>query len=595
MSYTNIVQVIKERAEAYGNREVFRFKEKDEKSYKSYHWNSLVQELDQVSGSLLGMGFGPGSKIGIFSDNRIEWTITDLGIIAICGVVVPFFSTSSKQQVKYIVDETRMELMFVGNSEQVEKAFWLLENCASLKKIIVFEKNCCPADDRFIGWREFCLMANLDDTREKINKISENSDPNDLLTIIYTSGTTGEPKGVMLTHTNYFACFNSHDKRIAVTPKDVSLCFLPLSHVFERTWTFYILYRGAVNAYLENPRNVMQALAEVKPTLMCTVPRFFEKTHEGIIAETGKWPHWKKSLFNWAIAVGKKHSEFKSKNKPAPGILKMQRAFANKLVYTKLQKVFGGKMRYMPCAGSAIRYELLRFFHAAEVNVLVGYGTTETTATIACFRNEAYNFNSVGDVMPGLEVKLSKEGEIMVKGATVFNGYYRKPAETEAVLKEGWYYTGDQGSFNEDGTLVMTDRIKDLFKTSVGKYVSPQKIELLLGEDKYIEQVVCIGDNRKYVTALIVPSFINLQAIAPQFNLRTNSSSHELCNSMEVHAFFTERINKMQEELASYEKVVKFSLIPEAFTIENDTLTSSLKIKRKIIAERYQSAIEAMY
>lgn len=595
MSYTNIVQIVKERAVLYGNREVFRFKDKTQNTWCSYSWDSLIREVELVSGSLMLNHFGAGSNIGIWSDNCKEWIITDLGIIGIRGVVVPFFSTSSKQQVKYIVDETQMELLFVGNSNQVEKAFWLLENCPSLKKIIVFEEKSCPDDCRFMDWLSFCQIPRFSERKTGIEEIIAQSQADDLLTIIYTSGTTGEPKGVMLTHANYLACFRSHDKRIIVTPEDVSLCFLPLSHVFERTWTYYLLYKGAVNAFLENPKDVVKTMEEVNPTLMCTVPRFYEKTYEGIQAEASKWPVLKRAIFNWAIAVGKKNSEYQCKGKQSPFFLKIQRVLAYKTVFKTLQKVFGGKIRYMPCAGSAIRNELLRFFHAAEIKIIVGYGTTETTATVSCFKDDVYNFNSVGNVMPDVEVKISEKGEILVKGPTVFKGYFRKPLETEAALKDGWYHTGDKGAINPDGSLLMIDRIKDLFKTSVGKYISPQKIELLMGEDPFIEQIICIGDDRKYVTALVVPSFHGLKALHSKFGLSDAHSELDFCNSPSVYEFMKGRIERLQSDLTNYEKIVKFSLIPESFTIENNALTSSLKIKRRIITEKYQSLIESMY
>ena len=372
-----------------------------------------------------------------------------------------------------------------------------------------------------MAWEEFCKLGKGEQYTSALNHLLFEAKPDDLATILYTSGTTGEPKGVMLGHDNFMFCFGIHDQRIDVTEKDVSFCFLPLSHIFERTWSFYIMYRGAVNCFLENPKTVIDELPVVKPTLMCTVPRFFEKTFEGIQAERAKWPSVKKKIFDWSISVGHRYVEFRKKGEKPPVLLKVKRSIADKLVLKKLRAIFGGNMISMPVSGAAIRIELLKFFNATGIFVNFGYGATETTATVSCYKADNWEFESCGSIMPGIEVKISDEGEILVKGKTIFRGYYKKPEETRAALQDGWYKTGDKGNFTAEGNLVMADRIKDLFKTSVGKYVSPQKIELLLGKDKYIEQVMAIGDNLKYVTALIVPSFENLKPHHKELGIRS--------------------------------------------------------------------------
>ena len=586
--------MVKERASQYGSREVYRYKDKSDKQYKSFNWDELTPSIDLVSKALVNMGFGYGANIGIYSNNMIEWSITDYGILAIRGVVVPFFGTATKEQVKYIVDETKMELMFVGDQEQLEKAIWVLEQSESLKKIVSFDQEISVEDSRCIGWDTFINSAADTNLDKRLIEIYEEAQPEDLATILYTSGTTGEPKGVMLDHANFIYAFSIHDERLDITENDVSMCFLPLSHVFERTWSFYVLYRGAVNVFLENPRDVIAELPNAKPTLMCTVPRFFEKTHEGIIAEYEKWPATKKKIFDWSIGIGSQCSDLKSKNKNIPAFLKLKNSVADKLVLKKLRSIFGGNIRMIPCSGAAIRIDLLKFFHATGLFVNHGYGATETTATVSCFESDVYEFGSVGDIMPGLEVKISDEGEILVKGKTVFKGYYKKPVETSDVLTDGWYHTGDEGNFSEAGNLVMTDRIKDLFKTSVGKYVSPQKIELLLGKDPFIEQIISIGDNRKYVTALIVPVIDNLKSQANMLGLKHTSDSH-LLSLKEINDFIEKRIAKIQDELAPFERVVKFKLLPDPFSIENNAMTSTLKFRRKVIMENYKGLIEEMY
>ena len=590
----HIAHMVKERAKIYGTREVYRFKDKSGNLYKSFKWDELTSSIDRVSKALIALGFGYESNIGIFSNNRVEWSITDYGILAIRGVVVPFFGTATKEQVKYIVDETKMEMMFVGDQEQLEKAIWVLDHSDSLKKIVSFDKDIRLEDDRYTNWDSFISSATGANLDKRLTEIYEEAQPEDLATILYTSGTTGEPKGVMLGHDNFMYAFSIHDERLDVTDKDVSMCFLPLSHVFERTWSFYMLYRGVVNVLLENPREVIDELPKARPTLMCAVPRFFEKTHEGIMAEYEKWPSTKKNIFDWSIGIGHQYSSLKSQHKNIPAFLKLKNSIADKLVLKKLRSIFGGNIRVIPCSGAAIRLDLLKFFHATGLFVNYGYGATETTATVSCFNPDVYEFESVGSIMPGMEVKISSEGEILVKGKTIFKGYYKKPVETSDVLTEGWYHTGDEGNISEAGNLVMTDRIKDLFKTSVGKYVSPQKIELLLGKDPFIEQVISIGDNRKYITALIVPVLDHLKTHANMLGLKYTSNAH-LLSLKEIHEFLEQQIDKVQRELAPFERVVKFTLLHEPFTIENNAMTSTLKFRRLVIMENYKELIEKMY
>jgi long-chain acyl-CoA synthetase len=590
----NLVSMILERASRYSSREVFRYKNADGGIYNSISWESFVNEFQKVSRALIASGLGSSDNIGIFSSNRPEWIISDLGVIGIRSVVVPFYDTASKQQLKYIVDETRMKLIFVGNQEQYEKALWLLKNTETLKKIVVYDPGIAPNNDSCIDWQMFLKVDAENQFVPEMKKRINDIQPDDLVTIIYTSGTTGESKGVMLTHAKLMYTFKIHDERLDVRNTDVSACFLPLSHVFERTWTYYMLHCGATNVFINNPRDIVNQLPIIRPTVMCTVPRFFEKTYEGIQAELSKWPSFKKKVFNWSIKTGHKYSEFLSKNqKPPVGII-LRHGIADLLVLRKLRKIFGGNIRFMPCAGAAMSPFLLRFFHAAGVFINYGYGATETSATVSCFKTDSYDFDTCGTIMPGIEVKISGEGEILIRGGTVFNGYFRKPEETNRTLIDGWYHSGDKGYITTGGGLVMTDRIKDLMKTSSGKYVSPQKIELLLGQDPYIEQIVAIGDNRKYITALIVPSFLTLKSVAEKIGFKTIDNA-ELVIKKEIIEFYNERIRKIQEEFAPHERVGRFKLLHEPFSIQNGMLTSTLKVRRNMLIEQFKDVIEEMY
>jgi long-chain acyl-CoA synthetase len=589
----NIVNMILERASRYNSREVFRFKKAGSKIYESISWESFAGESQKVSRALISLGIRPSDNIGIFSDNRPEWVISDIGIIGIRSVVVPFYATSSKQQLKYIADETQMRLIFVGNREQYEKALWLLNNTETLKKIVVFDSGIAPDNDCCIGWRKFVSLDSENRFEMEMKQRIQEIQPDDLVTIIYTSGTTGESKGVMLTHATFLYTFKIHDERLEVSDTDISACFLPLSHVFERTWTYYILYRGATNAFIDNPREIIDQLPIVKPNLMCTVPRFFEKTCEGIQSEMSKWPSLKKKIFNWSIKIGLKYSEYLSKAQKPPLGLSLRHGVADILVLRKLRNIFGGKIRFMPCAGAAISPSLVRFFHAAGIFINYGYGATETSATVSCFKSDRYDFDTCGTIMPGIEVKISEEGEILIKGGTVFKSYYKKSEETGKTLIDGWYHSGDQGYITSNGDLVMTDRIKDLMKTSSGKYVSPKKIELAFGQDPFIEQIIAIGDNRKFITALIVPSFETLKSKG-RLGLQTMDNS-ELVVSKEIIEFYNGRVNKIQEEFAPYERVVRFKLLPESFSIQNGMLTNTLKVRRNMLIEQFKDDIDKMY
>lgn len=590
----HIFHLLEDRTKKYDQQTMYRFKEQSAGVYHSLSWNEVHATVVALSKALIAEGYGYESMIGIFSNNRPQWSIADYGILAIRGITVPFFGTATREQVKYIVDETRMKLIFVGDQEQFDKATWLFDNSESLKQIVYFGSSISSDDPRCVSWADFIARGSHQNLDSQFLEIVEDAGPDDLATILYTSGTTGEPKGVMLTHDNFMFCFGMHKERLDVVQKDVSMCFLPLSHVFERTWSFYMMYCGVENVFLDNPRNVIEELPLANPTVMCTVPRFFEKTHEGIQKEYNNWPTSKQKIFDWSIKVGHEAASFRSAGKRLPLLLAIKNNLADKLVLRKLRKIFGANMRAMPCSGAAIRPELLRFFHATGMFVNYGYGATETTATVSCFRTDIYDFDTCGSVMPGVEVMIGDNNEILVKGRTVFKGYYNKPEETAKSLKNGWYHTGDEGRHQENNMLVMSDRINDLFKTSVGKFVSPQKVELLIGQNKFVEQVIVFGDNRKYISALIVPSAENLTWETKKMGLQSNTLA-DLIKEKEVIRFFEEQLEKTQESLASYEKVIKFTLLSEAFSVENKSLTSTLKVRRKIIRDIYSDTIEAMY
>ncbi|TAJ09286.1 long-chain fatty acid--CoA ligase [Marinilabiliaceae bacterium JC017] len=591
MIESHIAHMLRYRAEKYTDREVFRYKKND--CYASISWRTFKQQSEAIAKFLLSKNITTHDMVGIFSQNYPQWTICDLGILSTRAAVVPVYPTATFKQLEYIVNETEMQILFVGDNAQYEHAIKALDNTASLKLLVTF--NCDASDDeRVIRFEDIMAQSFNADLDNALQKQLSEASTDDLATIIYTSGTTGEPKGAMLNHSNFLASFRIHAIRLQVSETDVSMCFLPLCHIFERAWTFFLLYSGGVNVYNANPKAIMEELPKVKPTIMCAVPRFFEKIYDGIQNTAEEWPAIQRAIFNRALIVGLKYIEYQKDSKKAPIALRIQRNIADALVLKKVRKVFGGNIRFMPCSGSAMTTKLRRYFHAMGLFVNYGYGASETLATVSCMRHDLYDFDYSGSIMPEVKVKISDENMILVKGPTIFNGYYKKPEETAEVLKDGWYYTGDQGAIPEEGKLLMTERIKDIIKTSTGKYISPQKIELILSHCDLIEQLCVIGDNRKYLTALIVPAFDKLKKLMRQKGVDL-STYHALIKHPLVKELFEKNLAELQSDLPRHEKVAKFALLPEPFTIDNTMLTSSMKVRRKQVNKVYADEIAKLY
>jgi long-chain acyl-CoA synthetase len=595
MEANHLAKLFINRTHEHSNRVMYRYRQRNKTGWQSTTWHQAYESAEQISKALLANKAAKGENIGIISPNSPEWLLADFGIQMIGGVTVPMYTTSTADQLEYIINEACIRIVFSGSAEITDRLLRVRAKCPSLEHIICSEDypSDLPQPD-CTSFSNFCeLGANAGNEAQLRNRIEQLA-TTDLATIIYTSGTTGEPKGVLLDHSTLLHALKIHDERLELTSSDRSLCFLPLCHVFERLWSYYVMHRGAENWLLDNPREIIEVLPQVKPTVMCVVPRFFEKTMEGIHAETKKWPSFKQKIFHWAVRIGLEGLEYKKKSKPLPLDLKLKNAIANKLVHSKLRKVFGGNIRFMPCAGAAISPATIKFFQAVGVFVNYGYGLTETCATVSCYKSDNYNPDTAGTPMPEVIIKISEEGEILIKSKTVFTGYYKKPEATAAVLKDGWFKTGDKGYLTFDGDLVMTDRIKDLFKTSGGLYVSPQKLELLFKTDALVEQIAFIGDNRKYITALIVPTTAVLEDLANQLQLET-SPKDEFYKHPKLVDALTKRFAVLQTELQPHEQVKRFALLDEPFTIDNGQLTSTLKTKRKIIEAYYQPLIENLY
>ena len=589
-----LTTLIRENSIKYGSRTAIFYQDND-KSWLPITWTELWQSIEDTAKAMLASGVKPGDKVAIMSRNMPEWTISDYAIQLVRAVSVPLFSSTSAAQAEYMIHETECVLFLAGEQEQYDVARELIQKVPSLSKIVVFDSavqlDKSVSSEYFSDFQATGRGGNYD---SQLQVLAGEAHEQDLCTIIYTSGTSGEPKGVMLSLANFLHCLHIHDLRLNVDDTDVSLCFLPLSHIFERGWTFNVLSKGMISYYLRNPKEVVDVVRVVKPTIMCSVPRFFEKTYEGVNAEIAKSSALKQAIFRWAINVGGKRLDYIWNKRPVPQRLNIAYAIADKLVLAKGRGALGGNFRFMVCGGAALSLDIIHFFEQVGIHIKVGYGLTETTASVTCLLDDDLNTNSVGKVMPLLEVKIGENDEIMVKGGTVFMGYYKKPEYTAEVFKDGYFCTGDAGRLDENDYLFLKDRIKDIIKTSSGKYIAPQKIESVLTADKYIEQITIIGNERKFITALVVPASIAFEKLMKEMGLDKKSRVEQV-KEKSVIAFYQKRIDAAQKDLSPYEQVKKIVLLPAEFTIQSGELTPSLKIKRRVVAEQFKAEIENMY
>jgi long-chain acyl-CoA synthetase len=586
----HLINRIRQQAQLLAKEPVLRYKNADHQ-WQDMSWAELQQQVDSVSRALLSLDIQVQDKIAIFAHNMPRWTLADLGALQIRSVTVPIYATNTAKQAEYILNDGDVKILFVGDQEQLEHSLEIVVNCPQVQKIVAMKSGLKYDNPIVCEWNEFVALGSAAQEAELQNRLAQKS-LSDLFTIIYTSGTTGEPKGVMLDFANLAHQLNAHDLALPhIDHNDVSLSFLPFSHIFERAWVAYVLHRGAVNCYLEDTNEVRNAMAELKPTLMCSVPRLYEKMYTAILDKVNHAPIHRRAIFNWAIWVGKK---MYLSAKPS-AFLRQQYALADKLVLSKLRQLLGGRIRMMPCGGAKLEASIALFFHAIGVNVKLGYGMTETTATVSCWEDSHFGDNSSGALMPNIEVKIGEDNEILIKGGSVMRGYYKKPAETAAAFTaDGFLKTGDCGEFDAEGNLTITDRIKELMKTSNGKYIAPQYIEGKIGKDKFVEQIAVIADARKYVSALIVPCFDALEDYAKQLNIKYQDRMDLIKNS-EIIKLFEKRLMELQSELAGFEQVKKFTLLPQAFSTKLEEITPTLKLRRKVIAQHYHEQIEAMY
>lgn len=595
----HLSMLVHEQAKKYGQAPALTFKNFGSEQWKTVSWNQFSIRVKQVSNALLNLGVKPQENVAIFSQNSIHYLYTDFGAYGIRAVTIPFYATSSEQQVQYVVNDAKIRFLFVGEQEQYDKAHRVFPLCESLERIIVFDKSVriSTHDPNALYFDDFLALGENLPRQSEVEKRWAEANEDDLCNILYTSGTTGDSKGVMLSYAQYHAALKANDECVPVGEKDRVINFLPFTHILERAWSYLALSEGAqliINTY---PKDIQESMRATHPTCMSSVPRFWEKVYTGVKDRLDNSSAMQKKLFLRALSVGKKYNiDYLSKGKRPPLGLKLEYQMMNKTVLSLVRKQLGLEHpNIFPTAGATVSPEVEEFVHSIGINMIVGYGLTESLATVSCdHKDKPYTVGSVGRIINGLQVKIGENNEILLKGPTITKGYYKREELNKTVFdSEGFFRTGDAG-YLKNGELYLTDRLKDLYKTSNGKYIAPQMIEALLLVDKYIDQVAVVADQRKFVSALIVPEFRLLEDFARDKHIAFDSRE-DLCENATIQHMMLDRIHTLQQQLAPYEQIKRITLIPHHFSMEDGELTNTLKLRRPIINANYKKEIDKMY
>ena len=585
----------------YPGKTILRYYNKHSERWEKLNGEQVANLCLSAAKGLAYLQIAPGDRIAIYSPNRVGCIATELGIFMMRAVSVPLYATSTPDQVAFMVEDAGIETMFVGGQFQYNNAYEVQQRGSALRRLIVFDPEVvlAPGDTTSMYFDEFLRRGDSVAYENKANVTASQALAIDLAVIIYTSGTTGKSKGVMLHHSNFIEQFYQHQAKYPfISNRDVSMCFLPLNHIFEKAWTYLCLSMGCQVAILSDPKRILEALPIVRPTMMCNVPRFWEKVYIGVQDKINRSPKLVRYILRHSIQVGERYFfDFVNEGKKPPLYLRLLNKLYDKTLFAKVKKAIGiQRGRFFPAAGASVSPEILRFLRAINVPMCVGYGLSETTATVSSQPLVGFAIDSIGTIMPGLEVKIDPEtSEILIKGATVTSGYYKNPeANAEAFTEDGFFRTGDAGRV-EDGVLYFTERIKDLFKTANGKYIAPQMLEGMLTIDPLIEQVAVIADGYKFVSALIYPNWSVLRREAEARGLSREMTEEELAANHEVHRLVMAHLEAALSTVAQYEKVKKFQLLTTPFSVESGELTNTLKLRRKVVAERYAREIASMY
>lgn len=593
-------QLIQQSAERYGDRIALQYRDYAIGRWRGISWNAFARRVDQTARSLVALEVGVQESVAVFSQNKPESLFVEFGAFRCRAIEIPFYATTSGAQVQFMVNDAAVRVIFVGEQQQYDTVWSVIGLCHSLEHIVFFDETIQrhPNDQLSISFSDFLKIGSTEPRYEaEVQKRVNEARFEDMANILYTSGTTGTPKGVILLHSQYHFTLSAHTKVLNIGTDDVVINFLPFSHVFEGGWAKLCLSCGAQLAINLRPLDIQKSMREVHPTCMSAVPRFWEKVYQGVLDKMESGSALQRCLIKDALKVGAEMWEkYRSKGLRPPLALQLKYAAYDKTLLRLLRKTLGlDRPNLFPVAGATISPEIERFVHAAGFNMLAGYGLTETCASVSFDHSgERVTTGSIGRPLPGIEVKIGENNEILVKGATVMPGYYKKAEETKAAFTaDGWFRTGDAG-YIKDGELYITDRIKDLFKTSNGKYIAPQVIEGKLTIDRHFEQVVVVADRRKFVSALIVPNYAALEEWAAAQG-KSFASRETLCQDPQIRAYMAERIDTLQQDLAAYEKIKRFVLLPHPFTMERGEITNTLKIKRRVVYDHYADLIEHLY
>ncbi len=591
--------LIHDQAAKYGDREALLYKEFGGQDWKSCSWNRFSAMVKVVSNAMLNLGIKVQENVGIFSQNSMPYIACDFGAWGIRAVTIPLYATSSEQQIQFMLNDAQVRFLFVGEQDQYDKAHRVFALCPSLERIIVYDRSVriSTHDPNALYFEDFLKLGEGLPRQTEVEALYRQANGEDVANILYTSGTTGNSKGVILTHGQYMAAFDANDKAVSVTENDRIMNFLPYTHIFEKGWALLCMTEGATLIVNTDPHEVQQSMRETHPTSMCSVPRFWEKVYAGVQEKIDNANPVQRRIFRNALEIGRKHNiEYLSRGKRPPLALHLEYEMINKTLFSLIRKELGlVRPNIFPTAGATVSEHVEEFVHSIGINMIVGYGLTESLATVSCDRlGEPFTVGSVGRPIHSLDIKISDEGEILLKGPTITPGYYNRPDLNEAAFDaDGYFHTGDSGCL-KNGELFLKERIKDLFKTSNGKYIAPQMIESKLLVDKFIDQIAIIADQRKFVSALIIPEYRLVEDYAREHNIPFNGRE-DLCANASVRQMMMERIATLQQQLAPYEQVKRITLLPHHFSMERGELTNTLKLKRKVINDNYRREIDGMY
>jgi long-chain acyl-CoA synthetase len=600
MDVLHLARLVPAQAKKLEDKSAMRYRDYTDGIWKTISWNDFNRDVDRLAKSMIELSVFEKDRIGLFSQNKPECLAIDFALYSNRAIGVPIYATSTTAQIEYIINDAGIHVLFVGGQYQYDRAFEALKTCPNLKQIIVIDTDVRLAitDVHSIYYKDFLHAGVLSKSDQELSNRRSRAVEEDLANILYTSGTTGEPKGVLLTHAMLLETIRVHDIKLkTINSNDVSMSFLPMNHIFEKAWDCFCMAHGIRIDINLRPSDIQMTLKEVRPTCMCSVPRFWEKIYQGIQEKINGYPKPVRKIFDRGVRVGKKYNlEYKRKGLRPPFWNSLSYFVYSHTIFRVIKKTVGlDNGNIFPVAGAKLSDDLCLFFRSLGFPICYGYGLTESTATVSCFDDLNYRVGTVGSIIDGLQVRIGPDDEILLKGKTITPGYYKKPEATVAAFTEdGFFHTGDAGTFDTFGNLVITDRIKDMFKTSNGKYIAPQMIETALGEDEYIDTAAVIGNDHKYITALIVPLLSKIPDLGKSLGIESDELE-TILGDERMTAFFEKRIRVVQKNMAGFEQIRKFTLLSVPFTMESGDLTNTLKLRRKAISEHYAGFIEAMY